>query len=62
MLRPGNTFEIAYQHPDLRRLRKGLMLELIGIDADAPVSPVDIHTHINLLTREIEFANVIHGK
>jgi hypothetical protein len=38
------------------------MFELIGIDTDAPALLMDIHADVNVLTCEIKFANVIHGK
>jgi hypothetical protein len=56
------AFKIIYEHTHLRRLREGLMFKLIGKDTDAPTLLMDIHADINLLTREIKFVNVIHGK
>jgi hypothetical protein len=38
------------------------MCAVIGHNADAPALLVDIHADINVLTGEIQFAKVTHGK
>jgi hypothetical protein len=38
------------------------MFKMLGINADAPALFVDIHTDVNVLTREIKFVTFIHGK
>jgi len=38
------------------------MLKLFGMDAHAPAVLMDVHAHVNVLTAEIKFATLIHGK
>jgi hypothetical protein len=44
------------------RLGKGLMFKLLRQDAHTPMLLMDIQTDIKVLTAEIEFAKVNHGK
>jgi hypothetical protein len=56
------AFQVTNKHADIRRLGKGLMFKLIGQDADTPTFFMNVHADIKMLTREIKFANVVHGK
>ncbi len=43
-------------------LREGLMFKLLSQDAYTPTFLMNVQADINMLTAEIEFANVNHGK
>jgi hypothetical protein len=38
------------------------MLKVLGMNAHAPALFVNVHANVNVLTREIKFVTVIHGK
>jgi hypothetical protein len=46
----------------IRWLSKGLMFKLMSQDAYTPTLLMNVQTDIKMLTAEIEFANVNHGK
>jgi hypothetical protein len=56
------ALQVIDQHMWIRWLRKVLMFEVVGQIADAPTFLMNIHADINVLTSEIKFAKVIHGK
>jgi hypothetical protein len=61
--RPGKVpLHVIAQNRRIRWLGERFMCAMFGHDADAPVLLMNIHTRINVLTGEIRFAKVTHGK
>jgi hypothetical protein len=60
---PGEiAIQIIDKHADSRRLGKGLMFKMIRQDRYAPTFFMDINADVKVLTSEIKFAKLIHGK
>ena len=56
------SLQIVGQFLNLGRLVESLVFKLFSMNANAPTLFVNVHTDVNVLTREIKFATFIHGK